>query len=125
VGTPFRRNASRMSASVSTPSPDAAAFTGERFLRSCSGEIAYEHWPRYAFAQRFVHGKRVLDGRLTVYWGDVVAALCSCFSLAAIGCSCGCRHTSRTSCKTVRMNSHLHEDLVWGVRMNSHLQDFV
>jgi SAM-dependent methyltransferase len=50
-----------MSAPVPTPSPSTAAFTGERFLPSCSGEIAYEHWHRYAFARRFAHGKRVLD----------------------------------------------------------------
>ncbi len=37
------------------------AFTGERFLPGCAGEIAYEHWHRYAFARRFVAGKRVLD----------------------------------------------------------------
>lgn len=36
-------------------------FTGERFLPTCTGEIAYEHWHRYAFARRFVVGKRVLD----------------------------------------------------------------
>jgi ubiquinone/menaquinone biosynthesis C-methylase UbiE len=36
-------------------------FTGERFLPACTGEIAYEHWHRYAFARRFVAGKRVLD----------------------------------------------------------------
>ncbi len=37
------------------------SFTGERFLPGCVGEIAYEHWHRYAFARRFVAGKRVLD----------------------------------------------------------------
>jgi SAM-dependent methyltransferase len=36
-------------------------FTGERFLPGCAGEIAYEHWHRYAFARRFVAGRRVLD----------------------------------------------------------------
>jgi ubiquinone/menaquinone biosynthesis C-methylase UbiE len=36
-------------------------FTGERFLPGCSGEIAYEHWHRYAFARRFAAGRRVLD----------------------------------------------------------------
>ncbi len=50
-----------MSASDPAPPPAASAFTGERFLPSCSGEIAYEHWHRYAFARRLVHGKRVLD----------------------------------------------------------------
>jgi len=50
---------------MSGPLPDAVPaapeFTGERFLPSLSGEIAYEHWHRYAFARRFVEGKRVLD----------------------------------------------------------------
>jgi SAM-dependent methyltransferase len=50
-----------MSASAPPPSPVTAAFTGERFLPACGGEIAYEHWHRYAFARRFVGGKRVLD----------------------------------------------------------------
>jgi SAM-dependent methyltransferase len=50
-----------MSGPASTPTPAAPEFTGERFLPTCSGEIAYEHWHRYAFARRFVEGKRVLD----------------------------------------------------------------
>ena len=36
-------------------------FTGERFLPACAGEIAYEHWHRYAFARQYAEGKRVLD----------------------------------------------------------------
>jgi SAM-dependent methyltransferase len=36
-------------------------FTGERFIPGTAGEIAYEHWHRYAFAKRFVAGKRVAD----------------------------------------------------------------
>jgi ubiquinone/menaquinone biosynthesis C-methylase UbiE len=40
---------------------DAASFTGERFLPRCSGEIAYEHWHRYAFAGVLAPGKTVLD----------------------------------------------------------------
>ena len=36
-------------------------FTGERFIPGQPGEIALEHWHRYAFARRFVAGKRVLD----------------------------------------------------------------
>jgi ubiquinone/menaquinone biosynthesis C-methylase UbiE len=36
-------------------------FTGERFLPACAGEIAYEHWHRYAFARWYAEGRRVLD----------------------------------------------------------------
>lgn len=36
-------------------------FTGERFLPELEGEIAYEHWHRYAFAQQLVSDKVVLD----------------------------------------------------------------
>jgi SAM-dependent methyltransferase len=50
-----------MSASDSSPPLAVPAFTGERFVPSCGGEIAYEHWHRYAFARRFAAGKRVLD----------------------------------------------------------------
>lgn len=37
------------------------AFTGERFLPECTGEIAYEHWHRYVFARHVAAGKTVLD----------------------------------------------------------------
>ena len=36
-------------------------FDGERYVPGVPGEIAYEHWHRYAFARRFAAGKRVLD----------------------------------------------------------------
>ena len=36
-------------------------FTGERFVPGIAGEIAHEHWHRYAFARRWIEGKRVLD----------------------------------------------------------------
>lgn len=39
----------------------ALTFTGERYLPACAGEIAYEHWHRYAFARHYAAGKRVLD----------------------------------------------------------------
>jgi len=42
----------------------ALKFTGERFVPdspSSYSSIAYEHWHRYAYAQRFAAGKRVLD----------------------------------------------------------------
>jgi SAM-dependent methyltransferase len=50
-----------MSGPLPDPVPAAPEFTGERFLPTLNGEIAYEHWHRYAFARRFVEGKRVLD----------------------------------------------------------------
>jgi SAM-dependent methyltransferase len=69
-----------MSASDPTPQPAAPVFTGERFVPSCSGEIAYEHWHRYAFARRFAAGKRVLDaacgeGYGTALLGAVAASV--------------------------------------------------
>lgn len=36
-------------------------FTGERFVPSESGEIAYEHWHRYAACASIVENKKVLD----------------------------------------------------------------
>jgi ubiquinone/menaquinone biosynthesis C-methylase UbiE len=36
-------------------------FTGERYVPSVRGQIAYEHLHRYALAVRFAAGKRVLD----------------------------------------------------------------
>ena len=68
-----------MSASLSDPTPVEPEFTGERFLPSLTGEIAYEHWHRYAFARRFVEGKRVLDvacgeGYGTALLGSVAAS---------------------------------------------------
>jgi SAM-dependent methyltransferase len=50
-----------MSGPLPDPVPAAPEFTGERFLPTLNGEIAYEHWHRYAFARRFIEGKRVLD----------------------------------------------------------------
>jgi ubiquinone/menaquinone biosynthesis C-methylase UbiE len=47
-------------------------FTGERFLPSCSGEIAYEHWHRYAFARQFVAGRRVLDAACGEGYGSAL-----------------------------------------------------
>jgi ubiquinone/menaquinone biosynthesis C-methylase UbiE len=48
-------------AQVASVGGEEASFTGERFLPQCSGEIAYEHWHRYAFARSFAAGKAVLD----------------------------------------------------------------
>jgi len=69
-----------MSGSLPDPAPTDPEFTGERFLPSLSGEIAYEHWHRYAFARRFVRGKRVLDaacgeGYGTALLGSVAASV--------------------------------------------------
>jgi SAM-dependent methyltransferase len=47
-------------------------FTGERFLPGCSGEIAYEHWHRYAFARRFVAERRVLDAACGEGYGTML-----------------------------------------------------
>src|ERR1700682_5820762 len=47
-------------------------FTGERFLPACTGEIAYEHWHRYAFARRFAAGKRVLDAACGEGYGSAL-----------------------------------------------------
>ncbi|MDQ2962948.1 MAG: methyltransferase domain-containing protein [Pseudomonadota bacterium] len=49
-------------------------------MPSCGGEIAYEHWHRYAFARRFAAGKRVLDaacgeGYGTALLGAVAASV--------------------------------------------------
>ena len=68
-----------MSGSILNP-PSAPEFTGERFLPGCNGEIAYEHWHRYAFARRYVGGKRVLDaacgeGYGTALLGTVAASV--------------------------------------------------
>jgi len=49
-------------------------FTGERFLPDCSGEIAYEHWHRYAFARRMATGKRVLDAACGEGYGSALLA---------------------------------------------------
>ena len=71
-----------MSASDPTLAPKATAFTGERFLPSCSGEIAYEHWHRYAFTRRFVSGKRVLDAACGEGYGT---ALLGAAAASAVG----------------------------------------
>ena len=53
---------------------DALAFTGERFTPECVREIWYEHWHRYAFAQRFAAGKRVLDAACGEGYGTAMLA---------------------------------------------------
>lgn len=53
---------------------DALDFTGERFTPECVREIWYEHWHRYAFARRFVAGKRVLDAACGEGYGSALLA---------------------------------------------------
>ena len=49
-------------------------FTGERYLPGVVGEIAYEHCHRYAFARRFVGGRRVLDAACGEGYGSALLA---------------------------------------------------
>lgn len=49
-------------------------FTGERFTPECVREIWYEHMHRYAFAQRFVRGRRVLDAACGEGYGSQLLA---------------------------------------------------
>jgi SAM-dependent methyltransferase len=57
--------------------PAPPVFTGERFVPGLAGaHIAYEHLHRYAFARRFVRGRRVLDlGCGLGYGGEVLVPL--------------------------------------------------
>lgn len=49
-------------------------FTGERFVPGIPGEIAHEHWHRYAFARRFAAGRRVLDVACGEGYGSALLA---------------------------------------------------
>lgn len=49
-------------------------FTGERFVPGVAGEIAHEHWHRYAFARRFVQGRRTLDVACGEGYGSALLA---------------------------------------------------
>ena len=62
--------------------PSDLTFTGERFLPDCAGEIAYEHWHRYAFARQFATGKRVLDAACGEGYGTALLGAVAC---AAVG----------------------------------------
>jgi SAM-dependent methyltransferase len=53
---------------------DELSFTGERFLPEVAGEIAHEHWHRYAFARRFVAGRSVLDVACGEGYGSALLA---------------------------------------------------
>jgi len=54
--------------------PSDLEFTGERFVPGIAGEIAHEHWHRYAFARRLVAGKRVLDVACGEGYGSALLA---------------------------------------------------
>jgi SAM-dependent methyltransferase len=49
-------------------------FTGERFLPGARGEIAFEHWHRYAFALGIAAGRRVLDAACGEGYGTALLA---------------------------------------------------
>ena len=51
------------------------AFTGERFLPDCQGEIWLEHWHRYHFAAALAPGRRVLDVASGEGYGSALLAL--------------------------------------------------
>lgn len=57
-------------------------FTGERFVPACAGEIAYEHWHRYAFARHYTEGRRVLDAACGEGYGT---ALLGAMAAEAVG----------------------------------------
>ena len=63
--------------------PEAAAvaatsasleFTGERFVPGAPGEIAHEHWHRYAFARPLTAGRRVVDVACGEGYGSALLA---------------------------------------------------
>ena len=54
--------------------PSDLEFTGERFVPGIAGEIAHEHWHRYAFARRFAEGRRVLDVACGEGYGSALLA---------------------------------------------------
>ena len=53
---------------------DPLPFTGERYTPECVGELAYEHWHRYAFARRLAGGRRVLDAACGEGYGAALLA---------------------------------------------------
>src|SRR6476661_3321910 len=54
--------------------PAELEFTGERYVPGTTGEIAHEHWHRYAFARRFVAGRRVADVACGEGYGSALLA---------------------------------------------------
>ncbi len=59
---------------LSMPTSSDLEFTGERFVPGIAGEIAHEHWHRYAFARNFVAGRRVLDVACGEGYGSALLA---------------------------------------------------
>jgi SAM-dependent methyltransferase len=53
---------------------ESLEFTGERFVPGVAGEIELEHVHRYAFASRFIAGRRVLDAACGEGYGSVLLA---------------------------------------------------
>ncbi len=53
---------------------ETLSFTGERFLPTCTGEIWYEHWHRYAVARQFTQGCTVLDAACGEGYGSSLMA---------------------------------------------------
>lgn len=53
---------------------DDLSFTGERFLPAVTGEIAHEHWHRYAFARPLCAGRRALDVSCGEGYGSALLA---------------------------------------------------
>jgi SAM-dependent methyltransferase len=72
-----RLESSRRTCAPSTDAANMSAdleFTGERYVPGTAGEIAHEHWHRYAFARAFVAGRRVLDVACGEGYGSALLA---------------------------------------------------
>jgi SAM-dependent methyltransferase len=67
-------HAGRPEAAADAVTTASLEFTGERFVPGTQGEIAHEHWHRYAFARRFVGGRRVADVACGEGYGSALLA---------------------------------------------------
>lgn len=61
-----------MGACGAAPVSDDLPFSGERYVPGIPGEIAHEHWHRYAFACRYVAGRRILDAACGEGYGSAL-----------------------------------------------------